>query len=154
MSHISARPTVPYPGNTISGSPGYDQCTGLLRAALHTPIALMTVVESERQVFLSALGMSGLSETPISHSFCAHVVAMDFPLVIADAPSHPLVMHNPAIAELGVIAYLGVPIHAPGGLSMGALCAIDHRQRYWQRSDLRVVSALARLLDSMIARSA
>ncbi len=49
-------------------------------------------------------------ETPLSHSFCQHVVTSSKPLVIDDARLDPRVKDNRAIADIGVIAYLGIPL--------------------------------------------
>src|SRR5215212_10986895 len=83
--------------------PDMDYFAGWVRRALGVPVALVSLVEAERQVFP---GMSGLPEpwaskrsTPLSHSFCRHVVVTAQPLVIADARAHPLGRDNLAVPD-------------------------------------------------------
>lgn len=75
-------------------------------------------------------------ETPLSHSFCQYVVVDGQPLVIEDAHADHRVRDNPAIEALGVVAYLGVPLRDPDGVTSGSLCAIDHQPRQWSDRDL------------------
>jgi GAF domain-containing protein len=62
-------------------------------------------------------------QTPLSHSFCQHVVESRRPLVVSDAREHPKLRDNVAIRDLGVIAYAGVPLITPTGQVLGTLCA-------------------------------
>ena len=52
----------------------FDRVTRLVAEVLHVPVALFTLVTAERQVFKSSVGVGELRETPLSHSFCRHVV--------------------------------------------------------------------------------
>jgi PAS domain S-box-containing protein len=118
-------------------------------------VAIISIVDEHRQVFA---GHSGLpspwderGETPMTHSFCQHVVEQNAPLIVTDANLHDLVRHNHAIAELGVIAYLGVPIHLDGGELVGALAAIDTLPRAWTARDLASLQTLAKIVEREIA---
>ena len=110
----------------------YDSLTELVCEALDVPCSLVSLVDDGRQFFKSGRGLpdpwAELRETPLSHSFCQHVAAMDGELVVENAYSHPLVCMNLAIRDFGVVAYLGQPIHAPAGQAVGALCAIDGKE--------------------------
>ena len=75
--------------------------------------------------------MAQRAPTPLSHSFCQHALESREPLVIEDARSHPLVRDNPAIRDLGVVAYAGVPLVTRRGHALGTLCVIDHQPRAW-----------------------
>lgn len=114
---------------------------------LHTSVALVSLVDDRRQLFVGAEGLNepwkSRRETPLTHSFCKHVVCAGEPLVVSDAGSHPLVCDNLAIRDLGVAAYLGVPIRAPNNVVIGALCAIDSKPRLWQQHDLELLEELA-----------
>jgi GAF domain-containing protein len=113
----------------------FDRLTDLAATLLDVPIALISVVEPDRQVFLGCVGVSepwsSRRGTPISHSFCQHAVLAAAPLVIEDAREHPLVRDNPAIADLGVVAYAGIPLVTSGGQAIGSFCAIDSKPRPW-----------------------
>ena len=125
----------------------FDSITQLATELLGVPVALVSLVDEQRQFFKSAVGLkepwATRRETPLSHSFCKHVVASGEELVITDARAHPLVRENLAISELGVVAYAGVPIVASEEYSLGVLCAIDVAPRAWSERDLRILRALA-----------
>jgi diguanylate cyclase (GGDEF)-like protein len=127
--------------------PEFDRFTRLAVDLLGVPVALVSLVERDRQFFKSACGLSGewaaARQTPLSHSFCQHVVARRQPLVIADARADPLVADNLAVRDLSVIAYAGLPLILSDGHAVGALCAIDTRPRAWTEHELRVLGDLA-----------
>jgi diguanylate cyclase (GGDEF)-like protein len=121
----------------------FDRVTRLVTEVLHVPVALFTLVTDDRQVFKSSVGLGELRETPISHSFCRHVVDSGAPLEVVDARKHPKVRDNPSIEEFGIVAYLGVPLITSDGVRLGALCAIDHEPRQWTGRDHGVLEDLA-----------
>ena len=121
----------------------FDRVTRLVSEVLHVPVALFTLVTADQQVFKSSVGVGDLRETPLSHSFCKHVVEDGSPLEVIDARIHPKVRDNPSVGELGVIAYLGVPLTTADGERIGALCAIDHEPRQWTGRDHGVLEDLA-----------
>jgi signal transduction histidine kinase len=133
----------------------FDRLTDLVRQVLGVPVALVSLVAEDRQVFKSHQGLGepwcSLAETPLSHSFCQHVVGRDAPLVVDDARAHALVRETPAIEALGVAAYLGVPLRTPEGAPIGSLCAIDSEARAWTERDQRVLETLAATAATEIA---
>jgi signal transduction histidine kinase len=135
--------------------PVFDRLTDLASRLLETPVALLSLVDQRRQFFKSITGLTGWAadarETPLSHSFCQHVVASGEALVVEDARSHPLVRDNRAVDDLGVIAYLGEPVHTADGAALGALCAIDGTPRAWSARDRAVLRALADAVDAEIS---
>ena len=84
-----------------------------------------------------------MRETPLSHSFCRHVVDSGAPLEVVDARTHPKVRDNPAIEDFGIVSYLGMPLTTSDGERLGALCAIDHEPRQWTGRDHGVLEDLA-----------
>ena len=125
----------------------FDRFTRLAGRLLGVPVALISLVDADRQFFKSCVGLpepwATRRETPLSHSFCQHVVASGAALVVGDAKGHPLVSGNLAIRDLGVAAYLGVPLTTPDGHVLGALCAIDDHPRSWGPEDASVLADLA-----------
>lgn len=123
---------------------------------LKSEIGLVSIVCDECQLFLGASGLSGplvqAGGTPISHSICAHVRAMERPLVIENGHVHPLVMHNKAVTELGIISYLGHPIYNAAQRCIGAVCVANTRMRRWQNTDVVQLSRIARMVDREMAR--
>ncbi len=95
----------------------FDNLTQLARDLLGVPVALISLVDSNRQWFKSSNGLSepwaSRCQTPLSHSFCKHVVESGEPFIVEDARNHPRVSRNLAIDDLGVSAYLGVPLTLP-----------------------------------------
>lgn len=117
------------------------------------PVALVSLVEEERQFFAATLGFGQppLMETPIAHSFCQHVVRSGDVFKVDDSRTHPLVAFNPAVEELGFAAYLGAPVRHPAGHVLGAICVIADEPRQWTADDAEVLRDLARLVDREIA---
>jgi diguanylate cyclase (GGDEF)-like protein/PAS domain S-box-containing protein len=124
----------------------FDRFTRIASRLLGVPVSLVSLVDADRQFFKAQLGLpepwAAARETPLTHSFCQHVVAARAPLVVDDAREHPLVGDNLAVPDLGVVAYLGVPIEVDGE-ALGSLCAIDGRPRAWTDADVAVLADLA-----------
>jgi PAS domain S-box-containing protein len=133
----------------------FDRLTRLAARLLGAPVCLVSLVDERRQFFKAAHGLGGpvgeARETPLTHSFCQHVVTSGAPLVVEDATTHPWVKDNLAIRDLGVKAYLGTPIHAPGGQVLGSFCVIDTRAREWPAREVELMRDLAALVDTEIA---
>ncbi|WP_406697435.1 PAS domain S-box protein [Singulisphaera sp. Ch08] len=127
--------------------PSFDRLTRLASRFLNAPVTLISLVDEHRQYFKSCVGLPepwvSARETPLSHSFCRHVVASREPLRIADARTHRLVRDSLAIDELGVVAYLGVPLTTSDGHVLGSFCAIDSRPREWTDDEVETLSDLA-----------
>ncbi len=125
----------------------FDRLARLATKLLHVPVALITLVEQDRQYFKSCVGLAepwaSQRETSLTHSFCQHVVASRNPLVIEDARQHPLVRSNLAIRDLGVVAYAGIPLVTRDGHAVGAFCAIDTQPRSWEQDEVQILQDLA-----------
>jgi signal transduction histidine kinase/ActR/RegA family two-component response regulator len=135
--------------------PSFDRVSSLASRLLNAPVALLSLVDDRRQFFKSALGLTGQAaadrETALSHSFCQHVVTSGAPLVVDDALQHPKVRTNPAIQDLNVKAYIGVPVTDPDGFVLGSFCVIDGQARSWSESDLATLKDLAALVMTELA---
>ncbi|WP_406286115.1 GAF domain-containing SpoIIE family protein phosphatase [Streptomyces sp. NBC_00209] len=127
-------------GLTAAADPGMDRFARLVARLLRVPVSLVSLLEPDRQVFPGMFGMSGRwaarRETPLSHSFCQHVVADGGPLVLSDTRVHPRTCASLAIPDLQVIAYAGMPLTDADGRVLGSLCAIDHHPREWTADEL------------------
>lgn len=124
-----------------------DRLTRLTTRLLGVPAAMVTLVDRDRQYFAAATGLEGelasSRQTPLSHSFCQHVVAEARPLVVRNAHAHPLVADNLAVSEYGVLAYAGMPLVTTDGRALGSFCAMDYAAREWSLDDLQVLQDLA-----------
>jgi signal transduction histidine kinase len=132
----------------------FDRLTRLVCRLLGVPVALVSLVEADRQFFKSAVGLPQpwllLRETSLLHSFCQHVVANGAPLVVEDADQHPVLSDSLAIPDLGVVAYLGMPLITAEGHVLGALCAIGPEPRAWAASDAAALRDLAAVTMSEV----
>jgi serine phosphatase RsbU (regulator of sigma subunit) len=140
----------PLPAGTLlpaASDEAFERFVRLVRHQLSVPVALVTLVSAVEQVFPGAAGLpepyQSERRTPLSHSFCQHVVASSEPLVVEDARRHPLVRHNLAVPDLHVVAYAGMPLVDADGRVIGSLCAIDSQPRRWTDTDLAVLTDLA-----------
>lgn len=126
----------------------FDCLAGLARRILNAPAALVTLVHSDRQFFKSCLGLAEPwptdRESPISHSFCQHAVTQRRPLIIENALDHPLVQDNPAIQDMAIVSYIGVPLITGDGHVLGTLCVVDSKPHAWSDADLATLTDLAR----------
>lgn len=133
----------------------FDKITTMAGRLLKVPVSLVSLVDADRQFFASACGLAEpwatRRETPLTHSFCQHVVLTDAPLQVNDARTDPLVRDNRAVEELGVVAYLGMPLRTAARVTVGSLCVIDSRPREWTAEDLATLHDLSQLADAQIA---
>ena len=127
--------------------PALDRVADLAARIVRAPVALVSLVDADRQVFAGCVGLSEpwatRRETPLSHSVCQHALGGAGPFVVEDMHAHPLLAGSPAIADLGVVAYVGVPLVAENGLVLGTLCVIDHRPRAWTAEEIGLLTDLA-----------
>jgi signal transduction histidine kinase len=125
----------------------------LARLAAHVtgcPIALFSLVDRDRQWFKSKHGLEG-SETPRDESFCAHAVASEQPLVVADATRDPRFHDNPSvIADPRIRFYAGVPVRSEEGLPLGTLCVLDRVPRELASEQMGALTALAHEMETQL----
>jgi hypothetical protein len=125
----------------------FDRFARVASTALRASVALISLVDDRRQFLKSAVGLpepfASRRELPLTHSFCQHVVSTKEPIVIADAPKHPLVRDNLAVLELGVKAYAGVPLLTQESQALGALCVMEPTPRAWTTHEVEVLQAIA-----------
>jgi signal transduction histidine kinase len=134
----------------------FDRVGRLASRLIGAPVALLSLVDDQRQFFKSILGPAHEQlmlkrQTPLSHSFCQHVVTSNAPLVVGDARQNPVVCENLAVSDYGVIAYLGVPVRDRDGFVLGSLAVIDGEPREWTGEQLVTLSELAELVMTEIA---
>ncbi|MGB5694816.1 MAG: GAF domain-containing protein, partial [Polyangiales bacterium] len=122
----------------------FDDLTTLVARILNVPIALVSLVDADRQWFKSRYGLDA-PETPRDVSFCGHVVAEQELLVVPDALADERFHDNPLVTgEPRVRFYAGVPLTTPDGYVLGTLCAIDHDARAVTDQQLDTLKILGR----------
>lgn len=124
----------------------FDRITRLARRVFDVPIAMVSLVDAERQWFKSRQGIE-LRETPRDLSFCAHAILGDRPFIVSDALVDPRFADHPSVSgELRVRFYAGRPVRI-AGRRVGTLCLVDRRPRDLRDDDLRVLDDLATLVE-------
>lgn len=106
-------------------STGFDRITNLLSRQLNVPIALVSLVDFQRQWFKSCHGIDA-RETPRDMAFCSHAIHLDAPLIVPDATKDDRFCGNPLVTGAPFVRfYAGTPLIAPSRHRLGTLCAID-----------------------------
>lgn len=132
----------------------FDDVVALAAQMCVMPIALVTLVDSDRQWFKAKLGLD-LSQTGRRESFCGHAIGYpDQVLVIEDTWRDARFADNPLVrGEPGIRFYAGAPVLSSQGLALGTVCVIDREPRRLERWQLSALSALARQVGRMLEHS-
>jgi len=137
----------------LDADPTLDAITAFAAKLCGVPVALVSLVEEHRQVFLGRTG-TALTQTPRPTSFCAHAMMRDEIMTVPDAALDPRFAHTDLVTGAPYIRfYAGAPLVSSEGVPLGALCVIDTAPRGCltdlQREGLRVLadSVMARLRD-------
>jgi len=124
----------------------YDQLTELAASICHAPVAILSLIASDRQWFKSKLGLT-FSETSRDVAFCAHTILGRDVLVVHDARQDQRFADNPLVtSDPNIRFYAGAPLITPEGHALGTLCVLDYVPRQLseqQREALRVLSSQA-----------
>ncbi|MGB1287379.1 MAG: GAF domain-containing protein [Aggregatilineales bacterium] len=136
----------------------YDGFTQLASNITGTPISLVTMVAANYQFFKSMVGLpdpwASRRKTPLSHSFCQHVVTSGEPLIITDARELDFLKENQAIPDLNVIGYLGIPVNLFDNRTLGSFCVIDSEPREWTQLDIGIITEIAAVISYEFDRRA
>jgi GAF domain len=129
--------------------PNLDRLVRLACDLLDAPIGLVSVVDRDRQFFLAAHGLPALvasaRQTSLDYSICKYPVASGRPLIVGDTRAEPLLAVSPAVTEMGVLAYAGIPLVDPQGQPLATFCVIDVRARDWDDALLAILARLAQI---------
>ncbi len=132
----------------------FDRLTRLAAGLFRTPVALISLVDADRQWFKSAAG-TDMCETTRESSFCAHAVVAREMLIVPDALADDRFSDNPLVTGPPHIRfYAGTPIHAPGGQPIGTLCILDEKPRDLSPTERGLFADFALTVEAELARPA
>jgi len=124
----------------------FNRLVQLASTVLETPIALISLVDRDRQWFLARHGLEA-TETPREMAFCAHAIASDETLVVPDARQDPRFCTNPLVtSDPKVCFYAGTPLQSRDGHNLGTLCVIDRLPRHFSANQVQLLEDLAQLV--------
>ena len=125
----------------------FDRVTERLTKLFKVPIALLTLIDKDRQWFKSQAGLpTDLAETRFTSrdvSLCGHVIASDEMLIVRDLARDPRFANNPFVKERGLRFYAGVPLRGPNGFPIGTLTILDIKPRDMTRQEQELLKMIA-----------
>jgi GAF domain-containing protein len=122
----------------------YDDITALAAFICDVPIALVSLVDADRQWFKSRVGLD-TQETSRDVSFCAHAILGPTIMMVNDATQDERFLDNPLVTSApGIRFYAGVPLIPSEGMPLGTLCVIDRKPRTLSEYQIKTLEALAR----------
>ncbi|WP_121116143.1 diguanylate cyclase domain-containing protein [Croceibacterium ferulae] len=134
----------------------FDLIAQLAAELLGCPIALVSLIDAQRQWFKARYGLQ-VSETPLEQSFCRVPVRLNRPLIVPDAQADPQFRDNPLVkGDPNIRFYAGVPLRIETRpdrppVPIGTLCAIDNQARQATSQDLQVLETLGQVLETLLA---
>lgn len=129
----------------------FDVVTRTAQRLFKVPIALISLIDEDRQWFKSKAGLD-VDETPRDMSFCGYTILDEEAFVIEDAKEDQRFNDNPLVAGPPHIRfYAGHPLKTPHGMKVGTLCLIDRAPRTFSEEDIEALADLAAIVERELA---
>jgi len=144
-AHESARVAALDAFDVLDSAPEetFDALTRIAAEICNTPIALVSLVDRDRQWFKARVGLEA-TETAREHAFCAHAIQSTSTMVVEDATLDDRFADNPLVTcDPHVRFYAGAPLITADGYAIGALCVLDTSPRGLDERQFSVLSNLA-----------
>ena len=134
--------------------PVFDLMTRMASEACGVPIALISLVETERQWFKAHVGWGGANETPRDVAFCDYAIRSDAVFEVPDTTLDPRFSQNPLVtAAPNIRFYAGAPLILPGGQRVGTLCVMGREAQHLSATQTATLRSLAGIVtQSLIMR--
>ena len=128
-----------------------DELVAMAAGLFHAPIALITLIDGEHQIFLAKFGLDA-DGTGRAESFCGHGLHSPAALVVDDSTADPRFADNPLVVGAPFVrAYLGVPLLGGAGESaIGSLCLIDRQARTWTSAEQEQLVSLSSIVENYL----
>ncbi|WP_440055314.1 sensor domain-containing phosphodiesterase [Pseudoalteromonas sp. T1lg65] len=128
----------------------FDRLIEFISALLNVPIALISLIDDERQWFKSACGIDA-KETPRDISFCGHTILEQSIFIVEDTLKDPRFAKNPLVTENPNIRfYAGAVLRGPSGQPIGSCCVIDSKPRTLSEQEQQYLLQTAKIIESQI----
>lgn len=125
----------------------FDRITRIASLVLDVPIAIVSIVDSDRIWFKSATGLEGVEQIDREPGLCASAILSDDVYVVNDARLDPRTLANPLVAgEFGLRFYAAAPLRTGDGYNLGTMCVIDREPRELTADQQRVLEDLAAIV--------
>ena len=125
----------------------FDRLTRLASTILEAPMALVSLVDQNRDFWKACVGIpepfATKREIRLAPSFCQHAILSAAPLVVRDATLDQTFADFPAVKGLGIRAYLGIPLVTERGEALGSFCVLDLKPRDWTAENVAILTDLA-----------
>jgi diguanylate cyclase (GGDEF)-like protein len=129
----------------------FDRVTRMAKRMFRVPIALVSIVDEDRQWFKSRQGLDAC-ETPRNISFCGHAILGDDIFLVTNALQDERFADNPLVAgDPNIRFYAGCPLKAGDGQKLGTLCIIDSEPREFDQEDATALRDLASMVEDELA---
>lgn len=131
--------------------PAFDSLVRMAADICGVPVALISLIDENRQWFKAQTGLTGVTETPRDRAFCAHTIMGEGVLEVPDATVDERFNDNPLVTRAPDIRfYAGAPLQLPGGQRMGTLCVIDRIPRELSDAQRGMLRSLAQIVTETL----
>jgi len=134
--------------------PKFDAITDLIKDFCDVPVALVSLVDSDRQWFKSVKGLD-ICETPIEQSICAHAILQPNLFIIPDTWEDERTENNP-LCRIDFMSgkpfrfYAGMPLNSPNGQPLGSLCILDYKPRELDDKQKKLLTVMAEQVETLM----
>ena len=124
----------------------FDRIVALAARIFNVPVALLTLIDDERQWFKAQFGVE-INETSRDTALCSHTILSGKTLVVADTTTDPRFDLNPVVMnEPNLRFYAGAPLRTPEGYILGTICILDKQTRHFSANEIASLEDLATIV--------